>query len=60
MWERDLAEKSGVAAATINRLELGRRGAYPVTVRRLARALGVEPKALYEPPQSAGNAEGGA
>ena len=45
--QRDVAEASGVTLSTINRLELGRQSAYPTTVRKLARALGVEPRALY-------------
>jgi transcriptional regulator with XRE-family HTH domain len=47
--QRDLAALSGVAQATINRLEQGHRSAYPVTVRKLAKALGVDPPALYGP-----------
>ena len=47
--QRDLAAASGVAQATINRLELGHRSAHPSTVRKLAKALEVEPRALYGP-----------
>jgi transcriptional regulator with XRE-family HTH domain len=47
--QRDLAEASGVTLSTINRLELGRQSAYPVTVRKLAAALGVSPRELYGP-----------
>ena len=43
---RDLARRSGVAYDTINRLELGKQDAQPRTIRRLAEALGVEPKEL--------------
>ena len=43
---RDLAQRSGVAYDTINRLELGKQDAQPRTIRRLAEALGVEPKEL--------------
>ena len=43
---RDLARRSGVAYDTINRLELGKQDAQPRTIRRLAEALGVQPKAL--------------
>lgn len=39
---------TGVAFDTINKLELGRREAQPRTLRRLAEALGVEPKELME------------
>ena len=40
---RELEEKSGVSYNTIWRLEDGRQGAHPRTVRRLAEALGVAP-----------------
>jgi transcriptional regulator with XRE-family HTH domain len=45
---RELEEKSGVSYNTIWRLEDGRQGAHPRTVRRLAEALGVEPKELIQ------------
>ena len=45
--QRDLAKASGVSAGTILRLEAGQRAAYPVTVRKLAQALGVTPRELY-------------
>jgi transcriptional regulator with XRE-family HTH domain len=45
---RELEEKSGVSYNTIWRLEDGRQGAHPRTVRRLAVALGVEPKELIQ------------
>jgi transcriptional regulator with XRE-family HTH domain len=41
-----LAKKSGVAEATINRLEQGAQLARYVTARKLAEALGVPPDAL--------------
>ena len=41
---RELEEKSGVSYNTIWRLEDGRQGAHPRTMRKLAEALGVEPK----------------
>jgi transcriptional regulator with XRE-family HTH domain len=44
----DLAEKSGVHRNTISKLENGRGGAYPETIRRLAEALDVEPTELLE------------
>jgi transcriptional regulator with XRE-family HTH domain len=44
--QRDLARESGVAQDTITRLETGKREAQPRTVRRLAEALGVEPREL--------------
>ncbi len=46
----DLARGSGVAVATLSRLERGRQAARPSTVRKLAAALGVEPEALMAPP----------
>jgi len=42
----ELGERSGVAYNTIWRLEKGRSGAHPSTVRKLAAALGVEPEEL--------------
>ncbi len=39
--QRDLAAAAGVGAATVTRLELGQTHPRPVTVRRLAAALGV-------------------
>jgi transcriptional regulator with XRE-family HTH domain len=43
---RELEERSGVSYNTIWRLEDGRQGAHPRTVRKLAEALGVEPSEL--------------
>ena len=45
---RALAEISGVSYDTINKLELGRRPAHASTIRKLADALGVEPKELMK------------
>jgi XRE family transcriptional regulator, regulator of sulfur utilization len=45
---RALAQRSGVAFDTINKLELGHRPARLVTIRKLADALGVEPKELIQ------------
>jgi transcriptional regulator with XRE-family HTH domain len=45
---RALKERSGVAFDTINKLELGHRPARLVTIRKLADALGVEPKELMK------------
>jgi transcriptional regulator with XRE-family HTH domain len=44
----ELEERSGVSYNTIWRLENGRTGAQPRTVRKLARALGVEPEELVK------------
>lgn len=45
---RDLGDRSGVAYDTINRLELGKQGAQPRTIRKLAEALDVEPRELMK------------
>jgi transcriptional regulator with XRE-family HTH domain len=45
---RALAQRSGVAFDTINKLELGHRPARLVTIRKLADALGVEPNELIQ------------
>src|SRR4028118_743638 len=54
---RALAEMSGVAADTINQIELGHRKARPSTLRKLARALDVEVRELFEEPALSGKAE---
>jgi len=43
---RELAEMSGVHRHTIIRLENEQTGAQPRTIRKLAAALGVEPREL--------------
>jgi DNA-binding XRE family transcriptional regulator len=45
---RALGERSGISYDTINKLELGRRPAHASTIRKLADALGVEPKELMK------------
>jgi transcriptional regulator with XRE-family HTH domain len=45
---RVLAEISDVSYDTINKLELGRRPAHASTIRKLADALGVEPRELMK------------
>jgi transcriptional regulator with XRE-family HTH domain len=45
---RELGERSGVAFDAINKLELGKRSAQPRTIRKLADALGVEPRELMK------------
>ena len=45
---RELEEKSGVSYNTIWRLEDGRQGAHPRTIRKLADALGVKPAELIK------------
>ena len=45
---RELEEKSGVSYNTIWRLENGYSEAHPSTIRKLAKALGVQPKDLVK------------
>ena len=45
---RELEEMSGVSYNTIWRIEDGRQGAHPRTIRRLAGALGVDPAELVK------------
>jgi transcriptional regulator with XRE-family HTH domain len=44
----ELAEKAGVGRNTIWRLEHGVMGAQPRTIRKLAKALNVEPEQLVK------------
>jgi transcriptional regulator with XRE-family HTH domain len=44
----DLAERSGVHRNLISNYELNKAGAYPDTIRKLAEALGVDPRELLE------------
>jgi len=44
--QRDLAEKSGVAHATICRIERGKQKPIPLTHRKLAIALDIDPSEL--------------
>ena len=44
--QRGLAALAGVAKDTIGQIERGKRKAHPTTARKLADALGVEPKEL--------------
>jgi transcriptional regulator with XRE-family HTH domain len=46
--QQALAERSGVSADTIVKLERGQREAQPQTLGRLAEALGVEPRELLK------------
>jgi transcriptional regulator with XRE-family HTH domain len=43
---RELEERSSISYYTIWRIEDGRQGAHPRTVRKLAEALGVQPSEL--------------
>ncbi len=54
---RDLAERSGVDANTINQVELGHRKARPSTLRKLAKALDVDVRELFEEPALSGKVE---
>lgn len=53
----ELAQKAGVGRNTVWRLEHGVMGAQPRTVRKLARALGVEPEELVAGGEGAGDAQ---
>jgi len=46
--QRDLSRMTGIAVHTISRLETGKQRAQPRTIRKLADALGVEPKDLMK------------
>jgi len=46
--QQALAERSGVSADTIVKLERGQREAQPRTLGKLAEALGVEPRELLK------------
>lgn len=46
--QRELARRAGVSPATIGRIEDGEQ-AHPSTVRKLADALGCQPRELIEP-----------
>jgi transcriptional regulator with XRE-family HTH domain len=46
LTQEELAQRSGVAEATISRIESGQQEARISTIRKLAAALGVEPSEL--------------
>jgi transcriptional regulator with XRE-family HTH domain len=46
LTQRELGKLASVSTGTVYRLENARRGAYPVTVRKLAAALWVTPAHL--------------
>ena len=46
--QRELSRMTGVAFDTISRLETGKQRAQPRTIRKLAEALGVEPRELIK------------
>ena len=49
---RELEEMSGVSYNTIWRIENGRTGAQPRTIRKIAEVLGVEPAELLKGEES--------
>ncbi len=46
--QRDLTRMTGIAFDTISRLETGKQRAQPRTIRKLADAMGVEPRELMK------------
>ncbi len=46
--QQDVERITGIAQATLSDLEQGKRGARASTLRKLAEALGVEPKELMK------------
>lgn len=46
--QRELARKAGLAQGTVWRLESGFPQAHPSTIRKIAGALGVEPRELVK------------
>ena len=46
--QRELSRMTGIAFDTISRLETGKQRAQPRTIRKLAEALGVEPRELIK------------
>jgi transcriptional regulator with XRE-family HTH domain len=48
LTQRELANKAGIGANTVNRIELNETEPHMSTIRKLARALGVEPRRLVK------------
>ena len=46
LTQRELAARAGIGANTVNRIELNETQPHMTTVRKLAAALGVEPRRL--------------
>jgi transcriptional regulator with XRE-family HTH domain len=46
LTQQELADKAGIGKNTVNRIELNLSEPHMSTVRKLARALGVEPRRL--------------
>jgi transcriptional regulator with XRE-family HTH domain len=51
LTQQELSRITGVSQDGISQLETGKRGAQPRTIKKLAEALGVEPKALIKEEQ---------
>lgn len=51
MTQEELAEAAGVGQDTISQLERHEREAQPRTIKKLAKALGVEPRELMKEEQ---------
>jgi len=49
MTQRELAAKAGITHDAISMIEHGKRQGRPSTVRKLAEALGVEPREILRP-----------
>ena len=48
LTQRELADKAGIGVNTMNRIELNETEPHMSTIRKLARALGVEPRRLVK------------
>ena len=48
LTQRELAEKAGIGVSTLNRIELNETEPHMSTLRKLAQALGVEPRRLVK------------
>jgi transcriptional regulator with XRE-family HTH domain len=46
LTQRELADKAGIGVNTLNRIELNETEPHMSTIRKLARALSVEPRRL--------------
>ncbi len=46
MTQEDLVQASGVSRDTVSRIEHDQQSAHPRTIKKLANALGVEPREL--------------
>ncbi len=51
--QKELADRAGMSQASVWQLETLGRGAYVVTIRKLAEALEVKPEVLVEEPNRA-------